>query len=254
MELRAALEAVQTLGRPLRVVSDSTYVVNCFRDKWYEGWKKRGWKNANKKPVANRDLWEPLVAEHIKGGIEWQWVKGHSGDRMNDLVDQLAVDEVAKLKDAVANPPPPDIEPPWPVRHAIVVSGANEPDSDSEAALRQAIAGLDPDVDIVVSGLRRGAELVAAEICVEHRVQLAAVLPFADPAAHWPDELRQRFDMAFSASSWQVDLGANPAQPGTAIKMRNGWLASAGLGAIVVADDALADYFDAAGMSVVRID
>lgn len=254
MELRAALEAVQTLERPVRVVSDSTYVVNCFRDKWYEGWKKRGWRNANKNPVANRDLWEPLIAEHLKGGIEWQWVKGHSGDRMNDLVDQLAVIESTRLKEAAANPAPPDIAPPWPIENAIIVSGITELNADQEGALRKAIASLNADTDIVVSGMRRGAELAASEICVETRVRLAVVLPFPDPAARWPDALRERFDVAYSASTWQVDLGANPAQPGTAIKARNAWLLGAGLGAIIVGDIPLATEFDAAGLSVVRID
>ena len=61
MEIRAALEAVTTLDGPLVVVSDSTYVVNCFRDGWWRGWLGRGWVNSAKKPVANRDLWEPLV-------------------------------------------------------------------------------------------------------------------------------------------------------------------------------------------------
>ena len=93
MELTAALEAARSFQGPLRIVSDSTYVVNCFRDRWYEGWKRRGWTNSQKKPVANRDLWEPLVDLYLaRGDIEWGWVKGHSGDRMNDLVDQLAVE------------------------------------------------------------------------------------------------------------------------------------------------------------------
>ena len=61
MEIRAALEAVTALDGPLIVVSDSTYVVNCFRDRWWEGWLDRDWINSQKKPVANRDLWEPLV-------------------------------------------------------------------------------------------------------------------------------------------------------------------------------------------------
>ncbi len=96
MEITAALEAVKTLGAPgesLEVVSDSTYVVNCFRDKWYVGWQKRGWKNSQRKPVANRELWEPLVEQVLLlGNVTFGWVKGHSGDRMNDLVDQLAVE------------------------------------------------------------------------------------------------------------------------------------------------------------------
>ena len=92
MEIRAALEAVSAIPGPLVVVSDSTYVVNCFRDRWWDGWLKRGWTTSAKKPVANRDLWEPLVtAVNDRGDIAFQWVKGHSGHEMNDLVDELAV-------------------------------------------------------------------------------------------------------------------------------------------------------------------
>jgi ribonuclease HI len=93
MEITAALEAVRALGGPLVVVSDSTYVVNCFRDEWWKGWLARGWVNTAKKPVANRDLWEPLVdAVRANGEVSFRWVKGHSGDPMNDLVDRLAVE------------------------------------------------------------------------------------------------------------------------------------------------------------------
>ena len=92
MEIRAALEAVRSIEGPLIVVSDSTYVVNCFRDRWWAGWLARGWINSQKKPVANRDLWEPLVhAFNDRGNVAFRWVKGHSGHEMNDFVDQLAV-------------------------------------------------------------------------------------------------------------------------------------------------------------------
>jgi ribonuclease HI len=92
MEVQAALEAVTALDGPLLVVSDSTYVVNCFRDAWWDGWLRRDWTNSQKKPVANRDLWEPFV--HLvndRGDVAFQWVKGHSGHAMNDFVDGLAV-------------------------------------------------------------------------------------------------------------------------------------------------------------------
>jgi len=93
MEIQAALEAVRALEGPLVVVSDSTYVVNCFRDGWWRGWEARGWTNSAKKPVANRDLWEPLVnLVRDRGDVGFRWVKGHSGDVMNDLVDRLAVE------------------------------------------------------------------------------------------------------------------------------------------------------------------
>lgn len=92
MEIRAALEAVTALDGPLVVVSDSTYVVNCFRDRWWAGWIDRDWISSQRKPVANRDLWEPLVhAVNERGNVAFQWVKGHSGHEMNDFVDQLAV-------------------------------------------------------------------------------------------------------------------------------------------------------------------
>jgi ribonuclease HI len=97
MEIQAALEAVRTLQGPLVVVSDSTYVVNCFRDAWWKGWLARGWVNSARKPVANRDLWEPLVTlVDERGDVSFRWVKGHSGDEMNDLVDRLAVEESAR--------------------------------------------------------------------------------------------------------------------------------------------------------------
>ena len=96
MEITAALEALRTLtaahpGVPIAVVSDSTYVVNCFRDRWWEKWEANGWRNAARKPVANADLWAPLVALVKTNPVTFRWVRGHSGDRLNDLVDELAV-------------------------------------------------------------------------------------------------------------------------------------------------------------------
>jgi ribonuclease HI len=94
MEIRAALEAVRALDGPLVVVSDSTYVVNCFRDGWWKGWLARGWVTSAKKPVVSRDLWEPLIAAvNERGDVSFRWTKGHSGDEMNDLVDKLAVEQ-----------------------------------------------------------------------------------------------------------------------------------------------------------------
>lgn len=94
MEIYAALDAVRTLtagGRAVKVIADSTYVVNCFRDKWWVKWEKNGWRNAKREPVANADLWKPLIELVKVNDVSWGWVKGHSGDKMNDLVDSLAV-------------------------------------------------------------------------------------------------------------------------------------------------------------------
>lgn len=93
MEVTAALRALEALQGPVVVCSDSTYVVNCFRDGWHEGWVRNDWRNSRKQPVANRDLWEPLICLFLPRAeeIAWRWVKGHSGDRWNDAADRLAV-------------------------------------------------------------------------------------------------------------------------------------------------------------------
>ena len=92
MEVKAALEALRALPGPLRVFSDSTYVVNCFNKRWYEGWLERGWINSKRKPVANRDLWEPFIGLWLprRDEVSFKWVRGHSGNRHNDLADELA--------------------------------------------------------------------------------------------------------------------------------------------------------------------
>lgn len=93
MELTAVLRALDALDGPVQVLSDSTYVVNCFRQRWWAGWEKRGWRNARGQAVANQDLWRPLVETvRARGDVSFEWVKGHSGDRFNDLVDRLAVE------------------------------------------------------------------------------------------------------------------------------------------------------------------
>ena len=92
MEITAAAQAVYAHPGPLEVRSDSTYVVNCFRDRWWEGWLRRGWQSSQRKPVANRDLWEPFIdAVRQRSDVRFAWVKGHSGDRWNDIADRLAV-------------------------------------------------------------------------------------------------------------------------------------------------------------------
>jgi ribonuclease HI len=102
MELVAVLSALRTLGGdpgPIEVVSDSNYVVKCFNEKWWEGWLRRGWRNSQREPVANRDLWEPLIQMvRDRGDVTFRWVKGHSGDPMNDLVDALAVAAIQHVR------------------------------------------------------------------------------------------------------------------------------------------------------------
>ncbi len=96
MEVTAVLEALRALDGPVLIVSDSTYVVHCFRDHWWRNWIRRGWKNKNRQSIANRDLWEPLVdLVQDRGDVTFQWVKGHSGDRWNDEADRLAVEALS---------------------------------------------------------------------------------------------------------------------------------------------------------------
>ena len=91
MELMAAIAALESLKRPLPVdlYTDSQYLRLGITG-WIHGWKKNGWKTADKKPVKNRDLWERLDAVAARHDIEWRWVKGHSGVPGNERVDALA--------------------------------------------------------------------------------------------------------------------------------------------------------------------
>jgi ribonuclease HI len=91
MEITAAFEAVRALPGRLEVVSDSTYVVNCFKQRWYASWRTNGWRNSQNKPVANRDLWEPFIELALSRKVTFRWVKGHGTDIMNAWVDELAV-------------------------------------------------------------------------------------------------------------------------------------------------------------------
>ena len=92
MELRAAIEALAFIPdrRAVDLYTDSSYVMNCFRDRWWEKWERNGWIGATRQPVTNRDLWERLIAETRRHSVTWHKVKGHSGDPLNDRVDRLA--------------------------------------------------------------------------------------------------------------------------------------------------------------------
>jgi ribonuclease HI len=93
MELTAATMALETLKRPCRVVlhTDSQYVRNGVT-RWHRGWVRRNWRNSAGDPVANMDLWRRLLDAAKAHEIEWLWVRGHSGNPMNDRVDRLATE------------------------------------------------------------------------------------------------------------------------------------------------------------------
>ena len=91
MELMAAIQALEALTKPCKVElhTDSTYVMKGISE-WIHGWKKRGWKTADKKPVKNEDLWRRLDQARLRHEVDWRWVNGHAGDVMNERADGLA--------------------------------------------------------------------------------------------------------------------------------------------------------------------
>ena len=99
MELTAAIQALQQIKKPSVVVltTDSQYVRKGITE-WMDGWKAKGWKNSQKKPVKNVDLWQLLDEQNQRHQITWKWVKGHSGHPENELADQLANRGIDELK------------------------------------------------------------------------------------------------------------------------------------------------------------
>ncbi len=91
MELTAVISALRALKRPCRVVlhTDSQYVQKGISE-WIVGWKARGWRTADKKPVKNADLWQELDEARRRHDIQWRWVKGHAGHEGNERADRLA--------------------------------------------------------------------------------------------------------------------------------------------------------------------
>lgn len=92
MELMAVIRALECLKGnrwPVTITTDSKYVLQGMTE-WIEGWKRKGWRNASKKPVMNVDLWQRLDELARQFDIDWHWVKGHSGHPENELADQLA--------------------------------------------------------------------------------------------------------------------------------------------------------------------
>ncbi|MFN3944379.1 MAG: ribonuclease HI [Allosphingosinicella sp.] len=91
MELMAAIAALNALKRPcaVRLYTDSVYVRDGIT-KWIHGWRRNGWKTADRKPVKNAELWQALVEAAAPHRVEWHWVKGHAGHPENERADRLA--------------------------------------------------------------------------------------------------------------------------------------------------------------------
>ncbi|MBV6272416.1 ribonuclease HI [Alcaligenaceae bacterium CGII-47] len=102
MELMAVIQALHVLKRRcvVTVHTDSTYVMKGMSE-WMDGWKRRGWRTADKKPVKNADLWQELDALAQQHELHWKWVKGHAGDPGNERADELANQGVLMAPDVI---------------------------------------------------------------------------------------------------------------------------------------------------------
>jgi len=100
MELMAPIKAIQKFKKKseISIFTDSTYVRDGITN-WIKQWEKNGWKTASKKPVKNKDLWKKLKNLSSKHSIKWIWIKGHSQDKYNNLVDELAQGAIKKIND-----------------------------------------------------------------------------------------------------------------------------------------------------------
>lgn len=106
MELMAVIVGLEALNRPCEIdlYSDSKYVIDAFLQNWIDGWLKNNWKNSQKKPVKNVDLWKRLLKAKEPHVIRFHWVKGHAGHPENERCDKLATtaaDGVDLLDDIV---------------------------------------------------------------------------------------------------------------------------------------------------------
>ena len=264
MELTAVLDACEQLDGKLVIVSDSTYVVNCWRDKWYVSWMAKGWRNSQRQPVANRDLWEPMVVHFQSGRLILRWVKGHSGDPMNDLVDRLAVRACVEQKAGGGERPPPGgIEAAGPTDlvaekvdtlagHPVLVAGLRPPAlggydphplaGRARDLLRARLLAeklLHPDL-VVLSGMDLGAPQLGVEAAASLGLPYVAVLPYPAMESVWRPEAQEHHRTLLGGAREVVTVGRKPPatkqEAGMALGRRNDWLARHAADAIVVFD------------------
>ena len=283
MELTAVLRAIEDNSGSLVVVMDSTYVKNGL-ESWSKGWVRNGWKTKAGESVKNRDLWEELLAvlaDRPRGEVSFEWVKGHSGDLMNELVDGLAVVQRdahrpggagaadgsgsatsnggtggGKLSDL-----PPDEQraerrrrdPRIPAGWLLAVFG-HTPDrlggwDDNPVADRvrsdlveviDALARIHPDL-VVVTGIRPGAELLAAEAAQQAEVPYAAVVGFPGIDRNLSAAARERGVAAADRAASVVRLERK--EPSDvdgfrrAMRRRDAWIMTAADEAVLVWDE-----------------
>src|SRR5207302_1301025 len=217
-----------------------------------------------KKPVANRDLWEPLIgAVRARGDVTFRWVKGHSDDVTNDLVDRLAVEAAMTQRGRSGTGLPPDLGPPdTPAArgrararggaaatgaepdlpgHRVVVAGHRPPEPggsdpnptadavrDRLAAILGAKRELHPDL-VVLTGLGLGAEQLGAEAAARVGAPYVAVLPYPEQDAVWPRASRDHYGKLLSAAADQILMQQavpdSKQKAGAALARRDAWLA-----------------------------
>jgi ribonuclease HI len=262
MEIRAVLEALRSNAGELDVLSDSTYVVNCFRDRWWERWLEKGWVTSARKPVVNRDLWEPLIELYIPRArdVSFGWVKGHHTDTTNELADRLAVEAARTQQGRSGSSPPLDLgvadergrDMRLPPGRLVLVAGHRPPElggyADNPVARRAreqlvevllAKRDMHPDL-VVLTGLGLGAEQLGAEAAARAGVPYVAVLAYPDQDSVWPSSSRERYTQLLAGAERTVLLQIKPPpsrqQAGAALKRRDAWLVRQADEAIVVWD------------------
>ena len=201
-------------------------MVNCFVQEWWKGWLKRDWKNSKKEPVANRDLWEPFIElVNARGDVEFLWVKGHAGHRLNEAADQLATTAAAQqsaqsggiFTDAIVRGLQTDVSGEAQqlednTAHTIAVFGHRPPElggygenSTTLSVRRRMIellrakAQMHSDLQ-VVTGLGLGAEMLGAEAAAAAAVPYRVILAFDGMEKRWPDATQKRFQELLSAA------------------------------------------------------
>lgn len=274
MELTAVLRAIEdNADRRLTIVMDSSYVKDGL-ETWSVNWIRNGWKTKAGKPVKNREIWEPLIAarDARPGAIAFEWVKGHSGDPMNDLVDELAVTERDAFRSTVGPTPGApggggkisDLpaheqraerrrrDGRIPAGHLLVAGGLGpdalggwDPNPQADDVRRRLGEWIDAQAQLhddlmVVTGLRPGAELLAAEAAVAVDVPYAAVVAFPDEDRGWSAPLQARHgDLVGRAARVVAFEKKTPADRDAfakAMGRRDKWLATIADAAVLVWD------------------
>jgi ribonuclease HI len=271
MELTAALEALRAIPGPLEVRSDSEHVVKGINDRWYVKWEDNGWRNSKKKPVANDDLWRPIVGlVHQRGSeLQFVWVKAHADDPMNDLVDRLATEAARTQSARSGTGQPEDLGPPdeprrGPVKgrggplgaiegwrlivvgHHAAELGGYEPDNPVANTVREKLAKImtglkeiHPDV-VVLTGLGLGAGMLGAEAAQVANVSYTVVEAHPNPDSVWQVASRLRYKQLVLAATKTITMSAkaprSKQEAGKAMGIRDNALVAIADGALVVWD------------------